>query len=507
MLKFRKIQAIVCVAAIFCTATAGCSTTKIASGTSSAESGAAVQSEDYPTITWYAAGCTPDGVDRIDTAANKILSDAGIKAKLNLVWLGWNNYSSQISTMLASNESFDIFNGDMASIDGYALNGGVRDIKDDNLTTYLPDVVKAMGNTIVNNCRYNGALYAIPVAHEYAQNFGIIYNSDLATKYNLDMSKVKSVSDLDSLFAQLHAANPKIICAFSGTDEALRPMADIDYINNSSSLCAGMYLNNDCKEAFNYFQSDKVVAALKKIREWYQDGYLETDTTADQASMLNKGGTIFCVIERFKPGSAEQQSQDFKFKSIAFSSSAKSTFCDFPAGWGNAISSTSKNPELAMQVLNMAYKNADFINLLTFGEKDVDYTLSSDNILTLKNSGYGYDAYGSASWQMGNHYLNYITKSQQDAGLSDIWTQLKDFNTNAQVLDHTGFYFDSTKYTTQISAIANVYKEYSTMLYDGSVDVDSTLSEFNKALDDNGMQTVLDAINAQYKTFLASKSK
>lgn len=59
------------------------------------------------------------------------------------------------------------------------------------------------------------------------------------------------------------------------------------------------------------------------------------------------------------------------------------TFCDFPGGWGNAISATSDNPEAAMQVLNFAYGNKEFIDLLTFGEKDVDYTSDENGVITV----------------------------------------------------------------------------------------------------------------------------
>ena len=63
-----------------------------------------------------------------------------------------------------------------------------------------------------------------------------------------------------------------------------------------------------------------------------------------------------------KPGTVEQYSVgNCKFDKVLFDENAVRTFCDFPGGWGNAISATSDNPEAAMQVLNFAYGNKALI--------------------------------------------------------------------------------------------------------------------------------------------------
>lgn len=78
-----------------------------------------------------------------------------------------------------------------------------------------------------------------------------------------------------------------------------------------------------------------------------------------------------------------------------------------------------------MQVLNFAYGNKEFIDLLTFGEKDVDYTSDENGVITVGQSGYGAQVYGSACWQMGNHYINSVTDMQVAGRLSDIGNVLK----------------------------------------------------------------------------------
>lgn len=159
-----------------------------------------------------------------------------------------------------------------------------------------------------------------------------------------------------------------------------------------------------------------------------------------------------------------------------------------------------------MQVLNYVYTSPEMMDLLTFGIEDVDYTRNENGNIILGESGYSADVYSSANWQMGNHYLCSVTTVQVEHGIADIWTRLKEFNDTAIVLPSTGFFFDTTEYEAEVTAIANTYNEYYSQLYYGQTDdFDATLAQFNEELYANGLQTLLDACNAQYKDYLASK--
>lgn len=468
-----------------------------------------VKAEEHPTITWYAVGNLCDSEERISEAGTKLLNDAGIDVDFEVKWLGWDNYDQTISNMIVSGEEFDIFNRDIATINNYAINGGIYEITEEDLTNKLSSVVDAMGNDIIDACRYNGALYATPVAHEFAQWRGVYYNTKIAEDCGIDMSTVKSIDDLDAVFAKVKEMAPDIYPVDTvNSENILMVMADLDDINRSSDLCMGMDISGDVSGIFNPYENEKVVAALKKIREWNEEGYVFTDTTADASALFWNEGQIFCRIARMKPGTVEQYSVgNCKFDKVLFDENAVRTFCDFPGGWGNAISATSDNPEAAMQVLNFAYGNKEFIDLLTFGEKDVDYTSDENGVITVGQSGYGAQVYGSACWQMGNHYINSVTDVQVAAGLSDIGNVLKDFNNNATSTEHTGFYFNPSEYSAEVSAIASTCLEYKVTVLSGEADVDEILAEFNEALAANGLQTLLDAANNQYQDFLETKEK
>ena len=466
-------------------------------------------SEERPTVTWCAVGTETDTSDRVSAAATQLLNDAGINVDFEIRWYSWSNYAQQITNMIATGEEFDLFNYDISSINNYAVSGGVYEISDEDLEQYLDDAVSAMTEEIVDKCRYNGSLYAIPVAHEFAQWRGVYYNVGIAEEYGIDMSQVKSIEDLDSAFATLKEKAPDIIPLDSlNSENILLVMADQDDVNRNASLCLGMDVSDENGAVFNIWENEKVINALRKIREWNEAGYILTDTTLDYTSMFQTEGKIFCHIARMKPGTVEQYSTGGQtFDYILFDDNAIQTFCDFPGGWGVGVSGTSSDPKAAMQVLNFAYSSKDFIDLLTFGEKDVDYTVDEEGIVTINETGYGADEYSNASWQMGNHYINSITSAQVATGQSDIWERLKEFNETALSLPQTGFWFNSSDFSSEVTAITNTYNEYADSLLMGEVDVDETLAEFNAALEANGIQSLIDEANRQYQEFLSSKTE
>ena len=69
-----------------------------------------------------------------------------------------------------------------------------------------------------------------------------------------------------------------------------------------------------------------------------------------------------------------------------------------------------------------------------------------------------------------------------------------------------GFRFDGSDVKNEITALTNVFEQYAYPLMCGSVDVDSTLEEFNKALYDAGLQTVMDAKQEQLDAWVAQNS-
>ena len=105
---------------------------------------------------------------------------------------------------------------------------------------------------------------------------------------------------------------------------------------------------------------------------------------------------------------------------------------------------------------------------------------------------------------MGNQMISYVWSDGSKS--ADYWNKLQAHNDWGVVSKTFGFNWDSTQYSTQITALSNALSTYRAALETGSVgaaNVESTLKELNDALYAAGLQDVMDAKQAQLDEWLA----
>ena len=161
--------------------------------------------------------------------------------------------------------------------------------------------------------------------------------------------------------------------------------------------------------------------------------------------------------------------------------------------WTIPISAQHK--EAAMKFLNECYTNADIANLLAWGIEGTHYKIGDDGLATYadgvdaSNSGWNH----SMGWMMPNQFLTHVWEGNDP----DLWTKMKEFNTNAKVSKASGFSFDSTNVANELTAVQNVYNEYQTSVEYGFVDPETGIAEMNDKMMTAGLQKIIDEKKAQ----------
>ena len=87
----------------------------------------------------------------------------------------------------------------------------------------------------------------------------------------------------------------------------------------------------------------------------------------------------------------------------------------------------------------------------------------------------------------------------------DKFDQMLATNDEAKLSLALGFVFDSTEVSDEYAACSSVVDQYYLPLINGAVDIDSTLPEFQQALRDAGVDTIVAAKQAQLDAWLAAK--
>ena len=170
-------------------------------------------------------------------------------------------------------------------------------------------------------------------------------------------------------------------------------------------------------------------------------------------------------------------------------------------GW--VIPVTAKEPEGAMRFMNLLFTNKEIIDILNYGEKDVDYYVQEDGTYNYMDGKDGMTTGWNVnlSWQFGNQYLAGVWDGSDPALREQSWT----LNENPAVSPLLGFTVDTTGLDTQIAACTNAANEYDRPLNCGAMDVETALPEYVAKLKAGGVDELVEAVQAQLDAWLAAQ--
>jgi putative aldouronate transport system substrate-binding protein len=299
---------------------------------------------------------------------------------------------------------------------------------------------------------------------------GIVFKKELVDKYKFDVSKVKKYTDIEPFLQMVKDNEPDIY-----------PLQSTNGIAGGNSEYAEIGIqgfgvkNGDPNfKVVSLVRTPEFKSNMLKIREWYQKGYARKDvaTVSDLIPDLKAGKVACGVNTNVKPGvdSEMQAKYGYEFVSVPVEKPVlKKTSV---LGTLNAISRTTKNPEKAMELLNLMNTDKELFNLIGFGIEGKHYTKTGENrVEPVKNS-----KYVTANWMFGNVFNSYLLPGQAD----NVWEETIKINNTAEKEPLFGFTMNLEPIKTYMAQINAVHKELGGPIGYGIVDPNV---EFPKFLD------------------------
>ena len=137
----------------------------------------------------------------------------------------------------------------------------------DLLPQYAPETFDFIPEAIWNAVSVNGSIYGVPSYKEMGWQGGILYNSDMADAYGIDMSKVKSIEDYTDVLKTVKEkslAEKKDVIGVSGLGSAWQIAAPYETMTGTPTLpgaCAVPEMKNFADMAgttvFNQYASEE----------------------------------------------------------------------------------------------------------------------------------------------------------------------------------------------------------------------------------------------------------
>lgn len=456
-------------------------------------------------IKWYfiGNGQQPD-VKLVEDAASKYIQQKGLNATVKLQCYTWgDDYDNRMRMIIASGEPFDIcFTSSWANL--YKVNvarGAFLDITD-LLDKYAPKTKAQLHPSFLTGSAINGRNYAIPANKELAHQWGFWFNKNLLDKYNLDVSKIKTLADVEPLLKVIKEKEPGVIPFQNLAGENAVRVLDFDRIADDYVPVA---LYNDSKDmkVFNFLETKEFKDYLELARKYYVAGYVPADAATISEFVTDiKAGRVFCKIESLKPFADEERTASWGIPCVTVALTQPVVQTRDCTGSMQAISVTSKNPEIALRFLELFNTDKYLNNLINFGIEGKHFVKVADNVIdyppgvTAENSGYK----PGTPWMFGNQYLNYFWKGENQKK----WDAFKEFNDSSLAAKSLGFNFDSEPVKNEMAACMNVWQTSVNPLICGAADpktLPNVIAKFKAA----GIDKIIAEAQKQLDAWLAVK--
>ena len=459
------------------------------------------------TVTMVLNGSTQPDEERIEQKINEIL-EPELNANLDIVVLPWASASQQLQLMLSGDEKIDVFYTQATNAVQYMNAGQIVDMSE-LIDKYGTNIKQIYGEDIAKINQIEGFVYGVPNQIERGSIPAIFMRKDLVEKYNIDTTQIKEPKDLESVFETVKAGEPDMTMLYSinDGDTPVTRLFRGDNLSDNNYLGVLMDQTNSTKLE-NFFATDWFKDTTTMLYNWYQKGYISQDagTNTENWRTVCKAGNLFSLFFAYHPGTPVEfeSSTGYDFEIVPFYNEPIINSSSYN-GVTFSIAQNSENPEKTMEVLDYIYGSSEIMNLLNWGEQDKDYVIEdADNGIinfpegiTSDNAGYNLNL----GWELPNQFIAYKWTGSDP----QLWEKMEEFNGSAKNSKAVGFLFDSSNYSSEIAALSNIVKQYSGALYSGSGDPDELIPELLEALDDAGINEVIQAKQEQLDAFLAAK--
>ncbi len=469
----KKIISIMLLSTMFATMATGCKKNQSADG-------------DIPTLKVYMANMAGriDDLQLVNDKANEILADK-IGAKMELVFIDSGAYTEKMNMKLASNEEFDLcFTSSWLNpYDKAVKNGSYYEITD-LINENCPDLWDTMEDYWWEGARIDGKLYAVPNQQIIGTIPALTLNKKWVDKYNLDVDSIKEIEDIEPFLAKIKENEPDVY--------PYRPQGPIGIKYPTIVSCVSL----DASDTENYkavFKWDEpgYEDALKKVREWFQKGYIRQDIASciDDSSDF-KANKYVITHTGWKPGFEKSQSVQLGGEHIAILLNDHAEIqASGATGTMWAISANTKHPVESIKLINELQTNTELFNLICFGIEGKHYEwVDEEHIKQNEESGY----YLNQAWAIGNQFNAYILEGQD----ADVWEQTKKINAEAVPSRLYGFAFDTSKVQMELSQCETVESEFKN-IFNGSTDYAKVLPQYKERMMKAGAQNILDEVQRQ----------
>lgn len=485
MKKFTKIVSVVLAAAMVFSMTA-CGST-------------GGSKRDDNTVSIYRASFNlgnPDTaeVDAIAAEINKYLESKGSKVKVQIKDIPSGEFPEKANLALTNGEIDLLWTAAWQSvIDCKSLynNNAVYDITD-----LLPGTTLygSMPQALWDGSKYGGKNLFVPVYKDSVEGYDVMFRQDLIDKYGWDISKVKTLKDLETTGILEDAKKEGLPYPYLSQHTAMFYRYYIDKFDcfTQNSLLG---VDRATNSVVNPIATPEYKEFVTLMCHWADLGYLSEDeatkTTTDQTTQTQDWAVSWWTDIPNNDEADGRYNQNVSFAPIT----GHWAHTNSTLGSCYAISSkcSKAKAQACIEFLGYLFTDNTVASLYTYGIEGKDYDLDANGQVVKKG-----DMYNHSMWESTSALALDTLEAGEPVNKKSLYEA---FNGSATGSSAAGFMFDDSKVNDKLTACNDVLEQYGFVLENGGFaekDVDAKLAEFQAALDAAGYQDVLAEAQKQY---------
>ena len=330
-------------------------------------------------IDWYMpkASDNMSGQELVEKKANEIIEKKlGVTLKLHLIDSG--SYDKKMNTMIAAGEEFDICYT-TSWTNNYVENvrkGAFLDITD-LLNEYGKDIIAKSDEVMLTAPKIDGKAYAVVSQTPYSSKQSRVIKKDLAEKYNFDYKNAVSLDDLEPFLKAVKEGESGIVPIMASASSSVPRMGSGRYTDDQVK---GMIFDEEQQKYVISLEQDESLNDYRKINDFYKKGYISSSAITIQDYMSEVKTGSYAVMRNTgtytEDGSKSSAAYGFPCVETYLGQSIVNTGALYSSM--NAISITSKQPEKAMQLINLIWSDPDLSNLLAYGIEGINYIVDEE---------------------------------------------------------------------------------------------------------------------------------
>lgn len=467
---------------------------------------------------FHGSNVTPEASEKVMAELNAYLTDK-IGVTLEPIWGTWGDFDTNTVIALAGGDDVDIYftcNWSANEYNAFARDGYYV-MLDEMLPTDAPELLETIPQGIWDCAKTNGfdgmGIYAVPGLKDTATQNCWDVNGTLLAELGYDVDAV-CAAGLDYFSPEFEEM---LQAAKDAKGDNFYPLlieaVVLERMVNHSSIITGdlgggnvlsYYYDaehpaNDIGSAIvNKFATPEFAKFAAKTYEYAQKGFISPScqniaTANDFRTSCQAEAAYLFGTQSYAFGCELDYSAARGIDVRMVPETAAYMDCTSGQGAMMAISVTSKNPDKALEFLNLLNTDPVVMTMVNYGVEGFTYNTNEDGTITFTDERATYSPWTNG---VGNVRILPCT----DAQGADFWARFSAYYDAAEALPYGGFIFDSSECDT--AAIANVYAEYAFNLMSGAVNPDEVLPEFLAKLEAAGINDLVAAAQTQLAEYL-----